>query len=84
MKGGRDSADTRQTKKVDPLAMQRVILTTTLSEMNRLYGVYCGVTNDETPNTEQAEKAWVNYETYVRRYQTERGLNVTLEPHLSA
>lgn len=83
VKGGRGSANTRQTTKVDSLTMQRVILSTTLSEMNRLYGVYCGVTNEETPNTEQAEKAWVNYETYVRRYQTERGLNVTLEPHPS-
>ena len=36
VKAGRRSADTRQTTKVDPLAMQRVILTTTLSEMNRL------------------------------------------------
>ena len=81
VKVGRRSADTRQTTKENTLAMQRVILTTTLSEMNRLYGVYYGVTNGETPNAEQAEKAWVDYETYVRRYQTERGLNITLEPH---
>jgi len=63
--------------------MSTVVLTTTLSELNRLYGIYVEATNGDKPNAEQAEKAWVNYETYVRRYQTERGLNVTLEPNHS-
>jgi hypothetical protein len=63
--------------------MSRVVLTTTLSELNRLYGIYVEATNDETPNAEQAEKAWLHYETYVRRYQTERGLTVTLEQNHS-
>ena len=58
--------------------------TTTLGEMNRLYGIYVEATNGQTPSAEQAEKAWIGYETYVRRYQTERGLNVTPAPHHSS
>ena len=55
-------------------------LTTTLSEMNRLYGVYVEATNGDTPNAELAERAWIGYETYVRQYTSERGLQVNLEP----
>jgi len=60
--------------------MDREILTTTLSEMNRLYGIYVEATMVEMPNVEQAERAWIGYETYVRRYKSERGLEINLEP----
>jgi len=63
--------------------MTSATFTTTLGEMNQLYGAYVAATSGEKPDAEQAEKAWVDYETYVRRYQTERGLNVPLEPHRS-
>ena len=54
--------------------MDRVIFTTTLGEMNRLYGLYCEATNEETPNAEQAAKTWSDYETYTLRYKSEHGL----------
>ena len=55
--------------------MERVAFTTTLGEMNRLYGVYCEVKNAEYLNAEQAAKAWSDYETYTLRYKSEHGLN---------
>jgi hypothetical protein len=55
--------------------METVAFTTTLDEMNRLYGVYCEMTNGEKPNPEQSAKAWSDYETYAQRFKTERGLN---------
>ena len=49
-----------------------VTLTTTLSEMNRLYGAYYDSTCRKDP--EAAEQAWKAYVEYVRRYKDERGL----------
>jgi hypothetical protein len=49
-----------------------VTLTTTLSEMNRLYGVYYDATCRDDPKA--AEQAWKAYVQYVRRYKDERGL----------
>ena len=60
--------------------MQALTLTTTLSELNRLFGLYYEVADQNTPNSEEAKKAWVEYETYARRYNKERGLKITLEP----
>ena len=49
-----------------------VTLTTTLSEMNRLYGVYYDATGRKDPKV--AEQAWEAYVQYVRRYKDERSL----------
>jgi len=49
-----------------------VTLTTTLSEMNRLYGAYYDSTCRK--DSEVAEQAWKAYVEYVRRYKDERGL----------
>lgn len=49
-----------------------VALTTSLSELNRLYGVYYDATCRKDPTI--AEKAWKAYVEYVRRYKDERGL----------
>jgi len=54
--------------------MQAPALTTTLSELNRLYGVYCELVNKKPPDSQEAQRAWIEYETYVRRYKKERGL----------
>ena len=48
--------------------------TTTLSELNRLFALYHEVADKKTPNSEEAQKAWMEYETYVRQYNKERGL----------
>jgi hypothetical protein len=60
--------------------MGKEILTTTLSELNRLYGLYYEAANKKKPNSQEAQKAWIEYETYARRYKEERGLKITLEP----
>lgn len=60
--------------------MEASTLTTTLSELNRLFGRYYEVADKKTPHSQEAEKAWAEYETYARRYNDERGLNITLEP----
>ena len=52
--------------------MPAAILTTTLSELNRLYGVYFEVVNKKTPNSQEAERAWTEYEVYAKRYKKER------------
>ena len=57
--------------------MAPLSLTTTLSELNRLYGTYVEATNGEMPNSEELERAWINYEAYARRYFSERGLEIT-------
>ena len=49
-----------------------VTLTTTLSELNRLYGAYYDATCRKDPRI--AEQAWKSYVEYVRRYKDERGL----------
>lgn len=49
-----------------------VPLSTTLSEMNRLYGAYYDATCQEDPKV--AKQAWEAYVQYVRRYKDERGL----------
>jgi hypothetical protein len=66
------------------LAMQDAILRTKLSELNRLYGVYYEATSGGTPDPEQAATAWIDYEGYARRYNSERGLEVALEPRRGA
>ena len=45
--------------------------TTTLSELNRLYGEYYDATYR---SKDEAEKAWTAYIDYVRRYKQERGI----------
>jgi hypothetical protein len=54
--------------------MPAATFTTTLSELNRLFGLYHEVADKKTPNSEEAQKAWMEYETYVRQYNKERGL----------
>ena len=54
--------------------MPAATLTTTLSELNRLFGLYHEVADQKTPSSAEAKKAWVEYETYARRYNKERGL----------
>lgn len=49
-------------------------LTTTLTELNRLYGVYSEVMNKKTPNSQEADRAWTDYEAYVKRYKKERSM----------
>lgn len=49
--------------------MAAATFTTTLGEMNRLYGIYVEATNGE-----QAQRAWTDYESYALRYTSERGL----------
>jgi hypothetical protein len=49
-----------------------VTLTTTLSEMNRLYGAYYDATSGADPKV--TEQAWKAYVQYVRQYKDERGL----------
>ena len=68
---------------MDFVAMEKVIVTTTLSELNRLYGLYYEAANTKKPNSQEAQKAWMEYETYARRYKEERGLKITLEPRRS-
>ena len=55
-------------------------LTTTLSELNRLYGLYYEAANKKKPNSQEVQNAWIEYESYARRYKDERGLKITLEP----
>jgi hypothetical protein len=38
------------------------------------------VADEKTPHSQEAEKAWSEYEIYAKRYNEERGLNITLEP----
>ena len=52
--------------------MQATTLSTTLSELNRLYGVYYDATCAKDPKV--AEEAWKAYVQYVRQYKDERGL----------
>jgi hypothetical protein len=52
--------------------MPAATLTTTLSELNRLYGVYCDVVNQKIPHSQEAQKAWTDYEGYATRYKKER------------
>lgn len=54
--------------------MPATTFTTTLSELNRLFGLYHEVADKKTPNSEEAQKAWMEYETYVTQYNKERGL----------
>ena len=60
--------------------MQTPTLTTTLTELNRLFGRYYEVADQKTRDSQEAENAWMEYETYARRYNQERGMNLTLEP----
>ena len=60
--------------------MRAPTLTTTLSELNRLFGRYYELIDNKTSHAQEAEKAWIDYVTYVRRYNEERGLNISLEP----
>jgi hypothetical protein len=54
--------------------MPAAALTTTLSELNRLYGVYFDVVNKKTPTSQEAQKAWTDYEAYAKRYKKERSM----------
>ena len=57
--------------------MQAEPLTTTLSELNRLYGEYSKAAEGSKPDVHKAVRAWIAYELYARRYNRERGLNTT-------
>ena len=59
--------------------MSAVTLTTTLSELNRLFGLYYELIDKKPSHSQEAEKAWIDYVTYVRRYNEERGLNFPSE-----
>jgi hypothetical protein len=52
--------------------MPAATLTTTLSELNRLYGVYPEVVNEKRSNPQEAQRAWTDYEAYAKRYKKER------------
>jgi hypothetical protein len=54
--------------------MPAATLTTTLSELNRLYGVYFEVMNKKKPNPDEAQRAWSDYEGYAKRYKRERSM----------
>ena len=54
--------------------MKAATLTTTLIELNRLYSVYVEALDKRTLRSQEAESAWVGYETYVKRYKEERGM----------
>ena len=54
--------------------MPAATLTTTLTELNRLYGVYFEVMNKTTPNSQEADRAWTDYEDYAKRYKKERSM----------
>jgi hypothetical protein len=49
-------------------------LTTTLSELNRLFGLYHEVADEKTSNSEEAQKAWIEYKPYARGYNKDRGV----------
>jgi hypothetical protein len=51
--------------------MQAPKLTTTFYELNRLYR-YCAAVDKETPPSHEAQRAWIEYETYAKRYMKER------------
>ncbi len=55
--------------------MQAEPPTTTLSELNRLYGEYFEATEGSEPEVRKAMRAWLAYEGYARRYNRERGLH---------
>jgi hypothetical protein len=57
--------------------MEGTALTTMLSELNRLYGLYCDATVGSSPDVRSAMRAWIAYELYARRYNRERGLSTT-------
>lgn len=61
------------------LTTRRATLTTTLSELNRLYGLYFEVADKTKPCSNEVQDAWSAYESYVRRYSEERGLKITLQ-----
>jgi hypothetical protein len=64
--------------------MQATNLTTTLSELNRLYGEYCQATDGTAkPDVQKAIRAWIAYEVYARRYNRERGVETLSQRHLS-
>jgi hypothetical protein len=54
--------------------MPAATLTTTLSELNRLYGVYYEVADKKRPNSQEAQRAWTDYEAYAKRYKKERSM----------
>ena len=54
--------------------MPAATLTTTLTELNRLYGVYFEVMNKKTSNSQEADRAWTDYEAYAKRYKKERSM----------
>jgi len=60
--------------------MQGRRLTTTLSELNRLFGRYHEVVDKQPSQSQEVESAWLEYEGYAKRYHEERGLNIPLEP----
>jgi hypothetical protein len=64
------SFETKEVRKKMPTAT----LTTTLSELNRLYGVYFEMVNKATSNSQEAQRAWTDYEAYAKRYKKERSM----------
>jgi hypothetical protein len=53
-------------------------LTTTITELNRLYGEYFEAMEGAEPDVRRAMRAWIAYEGYARRYNMERGLSSPL------
>ena len=54
--------------------MKATTPTTTLIKLNQLYGVYDQAVHKRTTRLQESEKAWIEYETYVKRYKGERGM----------
>ena len=55
--------------------MQEANITTTVSELHRLYGEYFEATQGPKPDVQRAMRAWIAYEVYARRYNRERSVS---------
>jgi hypothetical protein len=64
--------------------MQTEPLTTTLTELNQRYWDYCEATEGSKADVHTAARAWIAYEIYARRYNRERGMEITSERHSHA
>lgn len=51
---------------------------TNLTELNRLYGEYANEAGRDQPNGITVLKSWFAYTSYLKRYNSERGLETPL------
>jgi hypothetical protein len=57
-------------------------LTTTISELNRLYGLYEEAVSREAPDGIEISKTWFAYLNYCHQFKTERGLPTPVDKQL--